>query len=74
MTKTKAQDTCDSLRRSWRGKEMIDVVHAYVIDGADIDPGRADKALRALEFVLPKLKAIDHTSGGDKIKTFDFNA
>jgi hypothetical protein len=67
-SKEKAQNQVDSIRRSVRAKEIIDTLQGYILDGVEYDDKRADKGLKLLEFALPKLKAIDHTSDGEALK------
>jgi len=68
MSIKKAQIQADAIRRSVRGAEIIHQLNAYVLDGAEYDDKRANVGLKMLEFVMPKLKAVDHTSDGEALK------
>jgi protein-tyrosine phosphatase len=59
MSKRETQNKIDSIRRSIRADEIVQVLHGYILDGAEYDEKRADKALKLLEFYIPKLKSME---------------
>ena len=67
MKKEQARKHNNSIRRSIDGDRLIKCIQGYAIDGEESEEKRVQMALRLLEFVLPKLKATDITSGGKQL-------
>lgn len=63
MNKSQAAERIEAIRRSIRSKELIDALTDHVLGDREMTATQVQAARELLGFDLPKLKAVEHSTG-----------